>query len=30
LVLQNTLYAVFYAVMALSGAILIFEYRDLK
>src|ERR1700733_6836182 len=30
LILQNTLYALFYAVMALSGAILIFEYRDLK
>lgn len=30
LILQNTLYAVFYAIMALSGAILIFERRDLK
>jgi ABC-type transport system involved in multi-copper enzyme maturation permease subunit len=30
LVLQNTLYALFYATMALSGAILIFEHRDLK
>jgi ABC-type transport system involved in multi-copper enzyme maturation permease subunit len=30
LVLQNTLYALFYAIMALSGAVLIFEYRDLK
>jgi ABC-type transport system involved in multi-copper enzyme maturation permease subunit len=30
LVLQNTLYALFYASMALSGAVLIFERRDLK
>ncbi len=30
LVLQNTIYAMFYATMALSGAVLIFEYRDLK
>jgi ABC-type transport system involved in multi-copper enzyme maturation permease subunit len=30
LILQNTLYALFYAVMALSGAVLIFERRDLK
>jgi ABC-type transport system involved in multi-copper enzyme maturation permease subunit len=30
LILQNTLYALFYAVMALSGAVLIFEHRDLK
>jgi len=30
LILQNTLYAVFYTVMALSGAVLIFERRDLK
>jgi ABC-type transport system involved in multi-copper enzyme maturation permease subunit len=30
LILQNTLYAVFYAAMALSGAVLIFERRDLK
>jgi hypothetical protein len=30
LVMQNTLYAVFYTVMALSGAILIFERRNLK
>lgn len=30
LVLHNTLYALFYAVMALSGAVLIFERRDLK
>src|SRR5271165_4139566 len=30
LILQNTLYALFYAIMALSGAVLIFEYRDLK
>jgi len=30
LILHNTLYAVFYAIMALSGAVLIFEYRDLK
>ena len=30
LVLHNTLYALFYATMALSGAVLIFEWRDLK
>src|SRR5208282_1751333 len=30
LVLQNTIYALFYATMALCGAVLIFEYRDLK
>ncbi|HVN21212.1 MAG TPA: ABC transporter permease subunit [Dongiaceae bacterium] len=30
LVAENTLYAVFYAAMALSGAILIFERRNLK
>jgi ABC-type transport system involved in multi-copper enzyme maturation permease subunit len=30
LVLHNTLYALFYAIMALSGAVLIFERRDLK
>jgi ABC-type transport system involved in multi-copper enzyme maturation permease subunit len=30
LILQNTLYALFYAAMALSGAVLIFEHRDLK
>jgi ABC-type transport system involved in multi-copper enzyme maturation permease subunit len=30
LILQNTLYAAFYAIMALCGAVLIFEYRDLK
>jgi hypothetical protein len=30
LILQNTLYALFYAIMALSGAVLIFENRDLK
>jgi len=30
LILQNTLYALFYAAMALSGAVLIFERRDLK
>jgi ABC-type transport system involved in multi-copper enzyme maturation permease subunit len=30
LILQNTLYAVFYAAMALSSAVLIFERRDLK
>src|SRR5258706_4219412 len=30
LILHNTLYAVFYATMALSGAVLIFERRDLK
>ena len=29
-ILHNTVYALFYAVMALSGAVLIFEYRDLK
>jgi ABC-type transport system involved in multi-copper enzyme maturation permease subunit len=30
LILQNTLYALFYAAMALSGAVLIFERRNLK
>jgi ABC-type transport system involved in multi-copper enzyme maturation permease subunit len=30
LIWQNTLYAVFYAAMALSSAVLIFENRDLK
>jgi ABC-type transport system involved in multi-copper enzyme maturation permease subunit len=30
LVFQNTIYALFYATMALSGAVLIFERRDLK
>lgn len=30
LIVQNTLYAIFYAAIALSGAVLIFEYRDLK
>jgi ABC-type transport system involved in multi-copper enzyme maturation permease subunit len=30
LILQNTLYALFYSVMALSGAVLIFERRNLK
>ncbi len=30
LILQNTLYAVFYTLMALSGAVLIFERRNLK
>jgi ABC-type transport system involved in multi-copper enzyme maturation permease subunit len=30
LVLHNTLYALFYAAMALSGAVLIFENRNLK
>lgn len=30
LILQNSLYAVFYTVMALSGAVLIFERRNLK
>jgi ABC-type transport system involved in multi-copper enzyme maturation permease subunit len=30
LIMQNTLYALFYAAMALSGAVLIFERRDLK
>jgi ABC-type transport system involved in multi-copper enzyme maturation permease subunit len=30
LVLQNTLYAFFYTAMALSGAVLIFERRNLK
>jgi ABC-type transport system involved in multi-copper enzyme maturation permease subunit len=30
LILQNTLYAISYAAMALSGAILIFERRNLK
>jgi len=27
---QNTLYALFYSAMALSGAVLIFERRNLK
>ena len=30
LILQNTLYALFYAAMALSAAVMIFERRDLK
>ncbi len=30
LIVQNTLYAIFYSTMALSGAILIFERRNLK
>jgi ABC-type transport system involved in multi-copper enzyme maturation permease subunit len=30
LILHNTIYALFYAAMALSGAILIFEHRNLK
>jgi ABC-type transport system involved in multi-copper enzyme maturation permease subunit len=30
LILQNTLYAFFYSAMALSGAVLIFERRNLK
>ena len=30
LILQNTLYALFYAAMALSGAVLIFQRRNLK
>jgi len=30
LILQNTVYALFYTAMALSGAVLIFEHRDLK
>ena len=30
LILQNTLYAVFYTVVALSGSVLIFERRNLK
>jgi ABC-type transport system involved in multi-copper enzyme maturation permease subunit len=30
LVVQNTLYAVFYTVMVMSGAVLIFERRNLK
>ena len=30
LILQNTLYALFYPAMALSGAVLIFERRNLK
>jgi ABC-type transport system involved in multi-copper enzyme maturation permease subunit len=30
LILQNTLYALFYATVALSGAVLIFERRNLK
>jgi ABC-type transport system involved in multi-copper enzyme maturation permease subunit len=30
LILQNTIYAIFYTAMALSGAVLIFERRNLK
>jgi hypothetical protein len=30
LIVQNTLYALFYSTMALSGAVLIFQHRDLK
>lgn len=30
LILHNTIYALFYAAMTLSGAVLIFEYRNLK
>jgi Cu-processing system permease protein len=30
LILQNTLYAIFYSAMVLSGAVLIFERRNLK
>jgi ABC-type transport system involved in multi-copper enzyme maturation permease subunit len=30
LILQNTLYAIFYSVLVLSGAVLIFERRNLK
>jgi ABC-type transport system involved in multi-copper enzyme maturation permease subunit len=30
LILHNSLYALFYAAMALSGAVIIFEYRNLK
>ncbi len=30
LILHNTLYALFYAAMALSGAVIIFEHRNLK
>jgi hypothetical protein len=30
LILQNTAYAVFYTAMALSGAVLIFDRRNLK
>jgi len=30
LILENTLYALFYTATALSGAILIFERRNLK
>jgi len=30
LILQNTVYAIFYAAMALSAAVLIFERRNLK
>jgi len=30
LILQNTLYALFYTAMALSSAVLIFERRNLK
>jgi hypothetical protein len=30
LVMQNTLYALFYTAMVMSGAVLIFERRNLK
>jgi hypothetical protein len=30
LIWHNSLYALFYATTALSGAVLIFEYRNLK
>jgi ABC-type transport system involved in multi-copper enzyme maturation permease subunit len=30
LILHNTIYALFYAAMAISGAVLIFEHRNLK
>jgi hypothetical protein len=30
LILQNTFYALFYTAMTLSGAVLIFERRNLK
>jgi ABC-type transport system involved in multi-copper enzyme maturation permease subunit len=30
LIVQNTLYALFYAAMVLSGAVLVFEHRNLK
>jgi hypothetical protein len=30
LILQNSFYALFYTAMALSGAVLIFERRNLK